>query len=177
MPLKGHLQLKEGSIYGISQRRRKVQIHSYKHNGSIHRMWEETTILKGTQSLVIGANDRTVVTESDGRTWITREPAICYFHANYWFNVIGMLREDGVYYYCNLSSPFAYDSEALKYIDYDLDIKVYPDMTYTLLDEDEYEKHSQIMQYPPVIDTILKRNVAHLTQWIHQRKVHSHQIS
>ena len=43
-------------------------------------------------------------------------------------------------------------------------------MTYTLLDEDEYEKHSQIMQYPPVIDTILKRNVAHLTQWIHQRK-------
>ena len=26
------------------------------------------------------------------------------------------------------------------------------------------------MQYPPVIDTILKRNVAHLTQWIHQRK-------
>ena len=82
-----------------------------------------------------------------------------------------MLREEGVYYYCNLSSPFAYDSEALKYIDYDLDIKVYPDMTYTLLDEDEYEKHSQIMQYPPVIDTILKRNVAQLTQWIHQRKV------
>ena len=82
-----------------------------------------------------------------------------------------MLREDGVYYYCNLSSPFAYDPEALKYIDYDLDIKVYPDMTYTLLDEDEYEKHSEIMQYPPVIDTILKRNVAHLTQWIHQRKV------
>ncbi len=81
-----------------------------------------------------------------------------------------MLREEGVYYYCNLSSPFAYDSEALKYIDYDLDIKVYPDMTYTLLDEDEYEKHSQIMQYPPVIDTILKRNVAQLTQWIHQRK-------
>jgi len=26
------------------------------------------------------------------------------------------------------------------------------------------------MQYPPVIDTILKRNVAQLTQWIHQRK-------
>lgn len=90
---------------GFPKEGEKVQIHSYKHNGSIHRMWEETTILKGTQSLVIGANDRTVVTESDGRTWITREPAICYFHANYWFNVIGMLREEGVYYYCNLGSP------------------------------------------------------------------------
>lgn len=53
---------------GFPKEGEKVQIHSYKHNGSIHRMWEETTILKGTQSLVIGANDRTVVTESDGRT-------------------------------------------------------------------------------------------------------------
>ena len=79
MQFKGHLQLKEGSIYRFPKEGEKVQIHSYKHNGSIHRMWEETTILKGTQSLVIGANDRTVVTESDGRTWITREPAICYF--------------------------------------------------------------------------------------------------
>ncbi|MDG4657215.1 DUF402 domain-containing protein [Ectobacillus antri] len=148
----------------------KIQIHSYKHNGLIHRIWEETTVLKGTQSIVIGANDRTLVTESDGRTWITREPAICYFHGSQWFNIIGMLRHDGIYYYCNVSSPFAYDEEALKYIDYDLDIKVYPDMTYTLLDEDEYEKHRVLMNYPDVIDSILKRNVESLKEWIHQRK-------
>ncbi len=47
---------------------------------------------------MIGGNDRTVVTESDGRTWVTREPAICYFHAQQWFNVIGMIREDGIDY-------------------------------------------------------------------------------
>ena len=33
------------------------------------------------------------------------------------------------------------DEEALKYIDYDLDIKVYPNGKYHLLDEDEYEQH------------------------------------
>ena len=47
----------------------------------------------------------------------------------------------GIYYYCNLSSPFVCDEEALKYIDYDLDIKVYPNGKYHLLDEDEYEQH------------------------------------
>ena len=31
---------------GFPKEGEKVQIHSYKHNGSIHRMWEETTILK-----------------------------------------------------------------------------------------------------------------------------------
>ncbi|WP_456276720.1 nucleoside tri-diphosphate phosphatase [Bacillus sp. AK128] len=148
----------------------KVQIHSYKHNGQIHRVWEETIVLKGTQSIVIGGNDRTTVTESDGRTWITREPAVCYFHANYWFNIIGMLREDGIYYYCNISSPFIWDKEAMKYIDYDLDVKVFPDMTYVLLDEDEYERHRKEMKYPEVIDHILKRNLDYLLQWIHGRK-------
>ncbi|MDX8362345.1 MULTISPECIES: DUF402 domain-containing protein [Bacillaceae] len=148
----------------------KIQIHSYKHDGHIHRIWEETTVLKGTKNLVIGGNDRTMVIESDGRTWITREPAICYFHAKHWFNVIGMLREDGVYFYCNISSPFVWDKEAIKYIDYDLDIKVFPDMTYVLLDEDEYEQHRNQMNYPEVIDRILKMNVEQLVHWIRQRK-------
>ncbi|HZG71474.1 MAG TPA: DUF402 domain-containing protein [Chondromyces sp.] len=147
-----------------------IQIQSYKHDGRIHRIWEETIVLKGTNNLVIGGNDRTIVTESDGRTWITREPAICYFHAEQWYNVIGMLRGDGIYYYCNISSPFAYDHEALKYIDYDLDIKVYPDMTFNLLDEDEYEEHRRQMNYPDVIDRILKRNVDKLVHQIRQRK-------
>ena len=43
--------------------------------------------------MIIGGNDHTLVTESDGRTWITREPAIVYFHSEYWFNVICMFRK------------------------------------------------------------------------------------
>lgn len=162
--------MKEGSYMGFPMAGERIQIHSYKHNGNIHRVWEESIVLKGTQSVVIIGNDRTTVTESDGRTWITREPAICYFDAHNWFNIIGMLREDGIYYYCNISSPFIWDKEALKYIDYDLDVKVFPDMTYILLDEDEYERHKQMMNYPEVIDQILKRNLDQLIFWIHSRK-------
>ncbi|AWI11661.1 MULTISPECIES: nucleoside tri-diphosphate phosphatase [Bacillaceae] len=155
---------------GVPMEGETIQIHSYKHNGHIHRIWEETTVLKGTNTVVIGGNDRTMVTESDGRTWITREPAICYYHSQYWFNILGMLREDGIHYYCNLSSPFVFDDEALKYIDYDLDIKVFPDMTYVLLDEDEYEEHRKLMGYPDVIDKILKANMEKLIDWIRQKK-------
>ena len=31
-----------------------IQVHSYKHNGSIHRVWQETVVLKGTRNIVIG---------------------------------------------------------------------------------------------------------------------------
>jgi protein associated with RNAse G/E len=147
-----------------------VQIHSYKHNGHIHRVWEETVVVKATENIVIGGNDRTIVTESDGRTWVTREPAICYFHTHKWFNVIAMLRADGIHYYCNISSPFVFAQGALKYIDYDLDVKVFPDMTYILLDEDEYRQHSREMNYPGVIDKILRRNMDHLLHLIEQQK-------
>ncbi len=148
----------------------EVQIHSYKHNGHIHRIWERAYILKAAAEEFIVANDRTMVIEADGRTWTTREPAICYFHAKYWFNIIGMIREDGIYYYCNLSSPFVYDEGAIKYIDYDLDIKVFPNYTYIILDEDEYQHHQQEMKYPTVIDQILKKNMQNLIQMIEQQK-------
>ncbi|ENH95754.1 hypothetical protein J416_14352 [Gracilibacillus halophilus YIM-C55.5] len=147
-----------------------IQIQSYKHNGQLHRVWNTTTVLKGTSNKVIGANDKAIVTESDGRTWVTREPAICFFHTKYWFNIIGMIRESGIYYYCNISSPFVYEDGAIKYIDYDLDVKVYPDMTYHLLDEDEYELHKKQMNYPKVLDKILWNNVNQLIHWVRQRK-------
>ncbi|WP_257350825.1 nucleoside tri-diphosphate phosphatase [Pseudalkalibacillus decolorationis] len=147
-----------------------IQIHSYKHNGQLHRVWEETIILKGTSSVVIGGNDRIIVTESDGREWRTREPAICYFSSDQWFNVIAMLRENGIHYYCNLGTPFTYDEEALKYIDYDLDVKIFPDMTYTLLDEDEFVLHRREMDYPREINDIMRRNLDQLYSLINQRK-------
>ncbi|ELA3066477.1 hypothetical protein ACWAVK_003103, partial [Listeria monocytogenes] len=79
-----------------------IQIKSYKHNGKLHRTWKKTVVLKSTENIIIGGNDHTLVVEADGRKWVTREPSICYFHSDYWFNVISMIREDGIYHYCNL---------------------------------------------------------------------------
>ena len=77
-----------------------------------------------------------------------------------------MFREDGVHYYSSLSSPFAYDVDGVKYIDYDLDIKKYPDGKYFLLDEDEYNQNKARYQYGEKIDKILKYNVNKLQEWI-----------
>jgi hypothetical protein len=143
-----------------------VQIHSYKHNGKVHRAWKETVIIDITDKYLIGANNRTLVTEADGRSWITREPAICYFFKNHWFNVIGMLRKDGIYYYCNICSPYLIEEGAIKYIDYDLDVKVYPNFNYRILDKDEYEKHRKKMKYPAEIENIIASEMNVLLEFI-----------
>ena len=139
-----------------------ITIQSYKHDGSLHRTWRDTMVLKITENAIIGVNDHTLVTESDGRRWITREPAIVYFHRKLWFNVIAMLRPDGVAYYANLASPFILDREALKYIDYDLDVKLYPDWSYMILDESEYEEHASMMNYPEDIKEIVEGEMKNL---------------
>lgn len=147
-----------------------IVMQSYKHNGKLHRTWRDTMVLKTSEDALIGCNDHTLVTESDGRRWITREPAIVYFHRHYWFNVIAMIRDGGVSYYCNLGTPFTIDAEALKYIDYDLDVKVFPDGEKCLLDVDEYEAHSRQWHYPQTTDHILKANVRVLVDWINHGK-------
>ncbi len=127
-------------------------------------------VLKTTENAIIGVNDHTIVTENDGRRWVTREPAIVYFHKKYWFNIIAMIREAGVSYYCNLASPYVLDREALKYIDYDLDVKVFVNGEKRLLDVEEYERHKRKMNYSKDLDYILKENVKILVDWINEGK-------
>src|SRR5699024_5718484 len=148
----------------------EIQIKSYKHNGRLHRVWTTSQVLHGTENIVIVGNDKTKVIESDGRTWLTREPAISYFHAQHWFNVIGMLRNDGIYYYSNISLVFVYDKDALKYIEYDCDVKIVPHDTYKLLHEYEYGEHKLQMMYPHVLDRILYKNVHALIRCVRERR-------
>jgi len=146
-----------------------ITIESYKHDGTRHRTWDKTLVLHNGRRL-IGGNDRVLVTEADGRQWITREPAICTFTRGDWFNTIAMLREDGVYYYCNLGSPFRWKNGVLTYIDYDLDVKVYPDFTYVVLDEDEFEENRRRMGYPDAVVRHVYQGLRRLKQLIHHRK-------
>lgn len=143
---------------------KKVLIHCYKHDGSIHRSWSKGFVLEQTDEHFIVINNKTLVTESDGRMWHTREPAICYFPKNKWYNVICMIRKTGVYYYCNIASPTLYDGEALKYIDYDLDLKVFPDQKYRILDEEEYRVHAKQMNYSSELDQILNKQLQSLIE-------------
>lgn len=139
-----------------------VYIQSFKHDGSLHRTWCKGFVIEADSSHIVAVTSRSWVIESDGRKWLTREPAICFFYDDRWWNVISMIRHTGVYYYCNLASPSVYDGEAVKNIDYDLDVKLYPDGSYQILDEDEYDEHGKLMKYPKDIREIIEKQMQEL---------------
>ena len=143
----------------------KYVIHCYKHNGKIHRAWDEAVLLDVTDDYLVFGNNRTKVIESDGRSWRTKEPAVMYFYKKRWFNVIGQLKRTGTCYYCNIASPFVIDEKTIKYIDYDLDLRVFPDGSFKILDRGEYNYHKNLMGYSDELDQILKYELSKLIEW------------
>ena len=148
----------------------KYTIHCYKHNGTIHRTWDEAIILEETEDYIVCANNHVKVTESNGRSHKTKEPAIMFFYKHNWYNIIGQLKYDGVYYYCNLASPYIIEGKTIKYIDYDLDLRVFPDGAFKILDRGEYKYHKRIMCYTEDIDRILKDELSNLISIVRKKE-------
>ena len=134
----------------------EVTIHCYKHNGLIYKTWDVGLVLDVTEDYIIVGNNNVLVTKRDGRTWHTKEPAIMFFYKDKWFNVIAQLKNTGLFYYCNIASPFVIDSGIIKYIDYDLDLRVFPGGSFKILDRNEYNYHKKIMKYSKEIQDIIK---------------------
>lgn len=146
-------QIKEGD---------KLQVHCYKHDGSLHRTCDEATVIEITDDLLVCANNKTEIIESDGVRYHTKEPAILMFYKDEWFNIIGQMKENGLFYYCNIASPYIIDDGLIKYIDYDLDLRVFPDGSFKVLDRNEYRYHKKKMQYGSNLEKVIEYELTKL---------------
>ena len=147
-----------------------IIIQAYKHNEELHRQWTHSYVLRDDEDYFVLASIRAAVVESDGRKWHTKEPAIFVLSKKNWFNVIAMLKEKGVCYYVNIASPAIFDKNFIKYIDYDLDIKLYEDGTTRLLDVSEYKKHADEQGYSEDIKEILQHSVDKVYNMINKKE-------
>ncbi len=140
----------------------RFQIQCYKHNKKVHRAWSEAIILDIKKDYMVFGNNKTLVIESEGTTWRTKEPAIIYFFKNKWYNVIAQMKKDGIYYYCNIATPFIIEENTIKYIDYDLDLRIFPNGDYKVLDKLEYEYHKNKMNYSKELDIVINNALEEL---------------
>ena len=138
------------------------QMQCYKHNGKIHRSWSEAVIIEENKDYIVLGNNKALVIEADGRTRRTREPAIMYFFKKKWFNIIAQLKADGISYYCNIATPYIIEDGTIKYIDYDLDLRIFNTGEYKILDRMEYKYHKKIMNYSEELDIAVKNGLNEL---------------
>ena len=147
-----------------------LAIQCYKHNGQIHRCWDRGLVLANNDDFIVVATKRAKVVESNGRRWFTKEPAVTIFSKKEWWNAICMLKEDGICYYCNIASPSLIDYHMIKYIDYDLDAKLFPDGSIRLLDEKEYLRNKEKYNYSDDLDAVLRYQMGEILKRMEERK-------
>ena len=93
----------------------------FKHDGSIHRVWDKACKVYEDDEKIMISNAKTLIREYDGRIWMAKEPSVTIYYKHRWFNIIGIIRGEGIHYYCNIASPVIIEDDVIKYVDYDLD--------------------------------------------------------
>ena len=140
----------------------KYQIQCYKHNGKIHRSWNEAIVLDIKKDYIVFGNNKALVINAEGTSWKTKEPAIMYYFKDKWYNIIAQMKKDGVYYYCNIASPFIIEEGTIKYIDYDYDLRIFPTGEFKILDKLEYNYHKKLMNYSDDLDKVIRSSLSEL---------------
>ena len=146
-----------------------IIVQAYKHDGLLHRQWSPAYLVEETEDYWALASRASLVTENDGRRWMTKEHAIFVLFKKMWLNVICMMKENGLVFYANIASPTIMDKGILKYIDYDLDVKLFPDQTMKDLDELEFERHILTYGYSPELSAAIKRSFAETKEMMREK--------
>lgn len=149
---------------------KRVRILSYKHNREKHRSWESAWLISENPLLLhIPAN--TPVENFDGSQWVSPYDVEAHFHEKHWYNVFTLKKQIGTEWYCNVASPphWSPTTGDLEFTDYDLDIYVYADGSFKVLDREEFEAHAQSMNYPKDVKQKAEQGLSELIHAIHSK--------
>jgi protein associated with RNAse G/E len=131
---------------------RAIRVRATNYDGTPH--WEHPALL-------LQDNDGLLITETSSGLEVVTERGIWnspyntrgHYWPDRWYNVI-RLEEPGRGlngFYCNVATPVQFDGESLRYIDLQLDVRVFvseAEWTYTVLDADEFEEARKRYAYP-----------------------------
>lgn len=130
-----------------------VTINSRKADGSIRRSWScELLERRDAEVLFVGIFE-TQIDHPDLGHIAKGTVSYEYYWLDRWYNIFAFYEPDGTFrnYYCNVCVPPVYDSNVLDYVDLEIDIVVWPDWTFSILDEDEYESNAAIYGYSEAV--------------------------
>lgn len=158
-------------------------IKSFKHDGHVHRVWQQNWLVPHAELLephqqeemIVIVNQQTPIVEANGKQWVSRVPAVSFFIPGCWYNVVALLEDSGIRYYCNIASPPYCAQGTITYIDYDLDVLLTLDGRCVVVDEDEYEQHKQLYHYSHVVEEKVRAGLHELLKRIEEGEAPFHE--
>jgi protein associated with RNAse G/E len=152
---------------------RLVHVRATNYDGSPH--WEHPAFLvKQSDALLITRTASGLEIATERGAWNSPFDTRGHYWPDRWFNVI-RLEQPGrglTGFYCNIATPVQFDGENLRYVDLQLDVRVFvseAEWSYTLLDADEFEAARQRYAYPDDLIVRCRRAVDEIVGLIEAR--------
>lgn len=148
-----------------------IVVRVLKYDGAEHRTWPARVVKQVGPLIVLDAvfaeeiQHDLLGTISSGTT--SKE----YYWLDRWYNVFRFSDPDRTLksFYCNVNTPPIFDGRVLSYIDLDIDVLVAPDLTYKILDVDDFEENASRYGYPEDLQASARTALAELTRLIEAR--------
>lgn len=148
-----------------------ITINSRKFDNKIHRSWKAKLIEQKNSLLVfVGTFEEEI---SHPKLGVIRRDTISYEY--YWldrfYNIFRFHEPDGVLrnFYCNVNMPPKFENNFLDYVDLDLDILVWNDFRYEILDADEFNENAIKYNYSKDLKQIVDSSVKELIDLIENK--------
>ncbi len=128
---------------------RIITINSRKFDNSISKSWKVELVNQDSGLFTfIGKFEKEIIHSQLG---VIRRNTVSYefYWLNRWYNVFRFHEPDGNLrnFYCNINLPINFSGEALNYVDLDIDILVWKDFSYQVLDIEEFEVNAKRFSY------------------------------
>lgn len=138
---------------GSAERDASITVRACKYDGTEHRRWRAKLASSTDSLLVLDATFEEEIRHPLLGTILCGTRSLEYYWLDRWYNVFRFHEPTGALrnFYCNVNVPPTFDGRVLSYVDLDIDILVAPDLSYTILDEDEFEASSVHFHYPAAV--------------------------
>jgi len=148
-----------------------VEVRVYKYNGLLHRTWPAELLRQEGSLIVLDAKFTDEVIHDLLGTIASGTHSLEYYWLDRWYNVFRFAEPDGTLrnYYCNVNVLPTFDGETLSYVDLDLDILVEPDLSYRILDVEDFERNAEDYGYSVEVRANARRAVDELVRMIETR--------
>lgn len=140
-----------------------VRVVSYDYKRDSYKTWDASIIEQDQEKILTCHEYPFIITNSSGE--VKRfNIAVAVTHFFYrWFNIIAVFnrKKTFAHWYVNLTTPIQFDGATITYEDLLLDLRIRPDFSWELLDQDEYNDHVSELGTGKV--AMVKRTVEELT--------------
>ncbi len=150
---------------------REITVNSRKYDGTIRRSWACELVESSDGVIVLEGVFEQDVEHADLGNIARGTRSVEYFWPARWYNIFRFHNPDGNLrnWYCNVNMPPRFTGDTIDYVDLDIDIVVWPDMSHTVLDTDEFQMNAERFSYPPEIIRNAENAVAELILKIESR--------